>query len=99
MEEVRTGRWYDTWAYPIFTNEGRVVRVAVVARDITEQKHLEQALREREGRFRTFFHDSPVPLWDEGLCPRSRASSIDCARQGSVTSMLTSRHMRMPLPI
>jgi PAS domain S-box-containing protein len=39
------GRWYDNSLFPIRTATGAVVRVAVFARDITEQKEAEAALR------------------------------------------------------
>lgn len=36
--------WYDTVIYPIFDVKGRVSRLAVIARNITERKHAEEEL-------------------------------------------------------
>jgi PAS domain S-box-containing protein len=69
-EVVRTGqaarfsdrsqsRWYDNSVYPIFDDEGYVSRMAVFARDITEQVEVVQALRESEEQFRGLADNSP----------------------------------------
>jgi PAS domain S-box-containing protein len=57
-EVIRTGRpvrfadnnvgWYDNSIFPVFDAHGRVVRLAVYTRDITEYKRAEAALRQRE---------------------------------------------------
>jgi len=43
-EDEREGKWWDTNVYPIFDAQGRVVRVAIFSRDVTDQKHAEEAL-------------------------------------------------------
>jgi len=47
FEDERQGVWFDSVYYPICNAAGRVTRVAIVARDITERKRLEDDLRRR----------------------------------------------------
>jgi PAS domain S-box-containing protein len=37
----------------------------LVISDVTEQKRLELAIRKSEERFKSMFHESPLPLWEE----------------------------------
>ena len=57
-EDERDGRWYDTVAYPILVN-GEVTRIAMIARDITDRKKSEDALRESEEHYRQLVDISP----------------------------------------
>ncbi len=44
-EDVREGRYLDTHAYPIPDTKGRISRVALFSRDITERKRAEEELK------------------------------------------------------
>jgi PAS domain S-box-containing protein len=50
--DVRADRWYDTVAYPILNETGEVKKIAIIARDITEQKTFENRLRESEQMYK-----------------------------------------------
>ena len=58
FDDERDGRWIDTIVYPVIVENGDVRRIAIIARDITEQKMAEAALRERETRYRTMAESS-----------------------------------------
>jgi PAS domain S-box-containing protein len=52
-------------------DDGATVGVVLVFRDITQRRRVEQALREKEERFRTMADTAPVMLWlsgTDGLC-------------------------------
>ncbi len=48
-------RCFDSCVYPISDAEGKVVRLAIFAKDITEAKQAREALAESEARFRQLF--------------------------------------------
>jgi PAS domain S-box-containing protein len=50
--DERAGRWYDTVSYPILNETGEVKKIAIIARDITEQKKFEKRLRESEQMYK-----------------------------------------------
>jgi PAS domain S-box-containing protein len=51
---------------PVRDPSGRVIGASKVARDITAQKQVEQALRESEQRFRVITDASPILVWMSG---------------------------------
>jgi PAS domain S-box-containing protein len=65
----RRGRLFDTNVHPIFDEQGRVIRVAVYARDVTDQHVVERMLIESEGRFRQLSEAAfeAVVIHDDGV--------------------------------
>jgi PAS domain S-box-containing protein len=45
FEDERDGMWYDTVAYPILGDTGDVTKIAIIARDITDRRRIEEELR------------------------------------------------------
>ncbi|CDM65019.1 PAS domain S-box protein [Pyrinomonas methylaliphatogenes] len=43
--------------------DGQIVGVFGIAKDLTEQKRVQRALRESEARYRLLFESNPLPMW------------------------------------
>ena len=70
-EDANNERIYDVDLFPVFDDHGQVTRVVVSARDVTEQKKVEQALRESEETARVILNATPasmVMVSAEGIC-------------------------------
>jgi PAS domain S-box-containing protein len=69
FEDERNGIWFDTVAYPTIDEDGEVTRIAVIARDITDRKRIEAALRESEGKLHAMLQSitDPMSMMDEDL--------------------------------
>jgi two-component system cell cycle sensor histidine kinase/response regulator CckA len=74
FEDERQGIWFDTCAYPILDAKGKVARLAIYGRDITERKHAEKAIRQSEEKFRQLFDEAPVGYFE-------------CDSQGRITNV------------
>ncbi|MGB3780492.1 MAG: PAS domain S-box protein [Tunicatimonas sp.] len=55
------GRWFDVYAFPFGLPDSR--HFALQFRDISARKQSEEALREREAKFRSFADRAPALLW------------------------------------
>lgn len=55
-------RWYQSRLVPEFTPDGAVESILGIARDVTDYKQVEQALRESEARFRRIFESNMMGM-------------------------------------
>jgi PAS domain S-box-containing protein len=62
-------RWFDTIETPVLNERDELVSTVGIARDITERKEMEQALRESENRYRELLNsqDDGVVMTDADL--------------------------------
>jgi len=60
--DERGGIWFDNVVYPIPDNQGNVGRLAIIARDITEQKKAESELQEIAASISSIFRAAPVGI-------------------------------------
>ncbi|MDD1681948.1 MAG: PAS domain S-box protein, partial [Methanoregula sp.] len=56
------GTWFDNVVYPIPDNQGNVGRLAIIARDITDQKKAESELQETAAAISSIFRAAPVGI-------------------------------------
>lgn len=56
-------RWLDLILSPIKDKSDETVGFRGVARDVTERKNFEEALRDSEERYRLLFESTPQPIW------------------------------------
>jgi two-component system, chemotaxis family, CheB/CheR fusion protein len=61
--EVRAGgHWFLTRVLPYRTLDDHIAGVVLTFVDITDRKHIEEALRESEEQFRRAIEDAPIPM-------------------------------------
>ncbi len=62
FEEEREGVWFDYIAHPVFDAGEKVNKVALLARDITQRRRMENALRQGEATTRSILKAAPIGI-------------------------------------
>jgi len=73
-------RWVRSLSFPLIGEDGRVVRIAGVAQDITDEHRVATALRRSEERFRTIFENAPVMVDSFDSAGRCLLWNRECER-------------------
>jgi two-component system sensor kinase FixL len=63
FEELLGGRQVEGMVWPVRDAEGRVASLAVFSRDVTRQRHAEEALRASEAKFRSYIEHAPTAIF------------------------------------
>jgi PAS domain S-box-containing protein len=63
FEDERAGMQLDHSAHPIFDAQGKVTRIAIVARDVTERKRADEALRRKSGEQALLLDNIQTQVW------------------------------------
>ena len=59
--------WYNDRLFPVLGQDGATIGVAIVSRDITERKRMEETLRDSEQRYRLLANHASDVIWTMGL--------------------------------
>ncbi len=76
----KRARFYQTSLSPIFDLEKRVTGLVGIGRDVTDQKQVDEALRQSQNFFNTVIEKSPYPMWisdERGVLIRINKSCCD----------------------
>jgi PAS domain S-box-containing protein len=63
FEDVDRGMYIESYICPVAYAEGHVAALAVLTRDLTEQRHTARALQDSEERFRRMAEVIPAAFW------------------------------------
>jgi PAS domain S-box-containing protein len=78
FEDMHGNRHYDVYFYPVLNNKGEVDRIAIFAKEITEQKQAEAALKESEQKYRGIFENAIEGIFQTS--PEGRIISVNPAQ-------------------
>jgi PAS domain S-box-containing protein len=67
---------------PIYDEEGKLVAIEGIVRNVTDRIRVDEALKESENRYRSLFEDSPISLWEKDFSEVKR--NIDKLRESGV---------------
>jgi PAS domain S-box-containing protein len=62
FEDNWSGKSFDIVFYPLFDNRGKVDRIAIFARDITEHERMEDELKRYSENLEMLIQESPAPI-------------------------------------
>ena len=65
-EDFRAGSWFESCANPVFDENGKITKVAIVAYDVTERKIAQEALKKSERKYRELVDEAATIIlrWD-----------------------------------
>jgi PAS domain S-box-containing protein len=64
-EDQWAGRWFDNSLVPISGADGNITKIAVIALDITDRKHAEEALKKTRQELRFILDSVPALVWQK----------------------------------
>ncbi|MCX6270964.1 MAG: PAS domain S-box protein [Bacteroidetes bacterium] len=100
-EEIRSRLYFQVSHSPIKTEEGNIIGIAVIAQDMTQRKHAEEALFVGQQVFRTLVENSPdiIARYDCN-CQRTYVNPIflKVAQIPEQELLSTSPKVKSPLP-
>lgn len=86
--------WLETRAVPFRNEEGEIVSLLGITRDVTERKHYEETLRSSEAKFRSIVETSQDWIWEMNLSGRHTFSN---ARISEILGYSLDEFMQMDL--
>ena len=63
FDDEYNGRWLSNHIYPVFNDDGKVIRYTIFSRDITERRETEQTLLRSRSFLNSIIENSPNALW------------------------------------
>jgi PAS domain S-box-containing protein len=73
-------RWISDYGFPIHDAQGSIRWIAGVARDVTESRRVEEALRQSEARLRLAVETAELGLYDRDLIRNEVVMNTNCRR-------------------
>jgi PAS domain S-box-containing protein len=93
-----TVRWISDKGFPILDSQGRVMRIAGLAEDVTQRKLNEEILREREAMLSSIFRSAPIGIGVIAERTLLRANDRLCRMLGYSRDELLGQNTKMLYP-